>query len=99
MALQLGFEIDVCLITLDAQNPNGGNSDYVREATADWSFNENGAVTKVQASPVGPFGSANYGAAAGSGVIAPNGWTAVTDGSEPTTTGQSFNQMLKTETF
>ena len=73
-----------------SQTVNGASGVFVREATADWSFNGDGNVAKIPATPA-PTAFPWTGT---KGVIIPNSWTLVTDGSSPDAVqGVTANQI------
>jgi len=72
------FELNICAQTLDGDTTD--ESIYTRIATANWVFDGSGTFAN----------DANFTYSPGitSGVLNPNEWTSVVDGTQPVTTGQ-----------
>ncbi|HSZ54807.1 MAG TPA: PKD domain-containing protein, partial [Tepidisphaeraceae bacterium] len=84
------FVISVCAVTeQDASN-------YVREATASWSFDGDGTVAATPPLPARPLtGNPAYTWTPTTAIITPpTAWTPVTDGSSPVVRGATANQIL-----
>lgn len=92
MTMSYNFETYICAQTLDTSN--GASYAYTEVASAAWSFDGSGSVTVDSANQ-----NFQWTPGASAGVFAPAGWTVITNGNVPVTTGNTFNDLLVGEAF
>ena len=94
--LILTFQLDVAVATTDTFSIQDTDT-YTRRATLDWQFN--GSAKRVKQTPnyiVSFTGGAN---GAGNKLLTRGGWSPVTDGSRPNTSGPTANEQVRSAPF